>query len=458
MQDKPDFYSLASNALKFAETKNSNLKCAEVYFGKSKFITIEIEENSVKNNEMGSSLGVSIRAIDKRGSLGFAFTNNLERKSMEKMISNALGMMNAGTGDPDFKDLPEHYEKYPSVKGLFDKELKALQIEDSISYAKDLINVCKEDEFAISQSADFSSSYTKAYVFNSNGIEINGKVTSCSITSNIIVKDKVSNETSFGFDWQSARNLKEINAIDIARSALTKAKRNLNRIKINNMKVPLILTPNGTISLILSPLASAINAETFQYKRSFLIGKRNETIGSELLNIEDNALMDGALGSSPFDAEGVPCKNKSVIQSGKFLQDGLLHNSYTASKEGIESTGNAVRSSYSSVPSIGATNFIMKPGDFFYNEMIRDVKKGIILEYTGDSPNITTADFSGLILQGNLIENGEIKKPLNETMVGINLFELFNNLDAVSKEFKIYGRYQAPYVRIKDVQIIGAAH
>ncbi len=458
MQSKPDFFTLARFGLNFAENNNRNLKCAEIYFGKSKFISIEIEENSVKNSELGNSLGVSIRVIDKRGSLGFAFTNNLEKKSMQKMISNALGMMNAGTEDPDFKNLPAYYEKYPSVKGLFDKELKALQIENSIGYAKDLINVCKEDELAISQSAGFTSSYSKVFVFNSNGIEVNGRVTSASVSSNIIVKDKGSKETSFGFDWQSSRNLNEINAKDIAKNALIKAKRNLNRIKIKNMKVPLILTPNGTISLILSPLASAINAETFQYKRSFLIGKRNEIIATEHLNVEDNALLDGALGSSPFDGEGIPCKNKKIIQSGKFLQDGLLHNSYTASKEGIESTGNAVRGSYSSVPSIGTSNFIMKPGDVSKDEIIGDVKEGIILEYTGDSPNITTGDFSGLILQGNLIKDGEIGEPLNETMFGINLFDLFKNIDAVSKECKTYGRYQAPYVRIKDVQIIGAAH
>jgi PmbA protein len=458
MQGKPDFYNLASSGLKFAEASNSNLQCAEIYFGKNKFISIEIEENSIKNSEIGSSLGVSIRVIDKRGSLGFAYSNSLEKKSMEKIISNALGMMRAGTGDPDFKNLPFSYEKYPNVKGLFEKELKSFQIEDSLGYAKELITVCKEDEMAISQAAGFSSSYSKVFVFNSNGIEVNGKVTSCSVTSNIIVKDNVSKETSFGFDWQASRNLNEINATEIAKSALLKAKRNLNRIKIKNMKVPLILTPSGTISLILSPLASAINAETFQYQRSFLVGKRNDIIGTERLNVEDNALIDGALGSSPFDAEGVPCKNKKIIQSGKFLQDGLLHNSYTAGKEEIVSTGNAVRSSYSSVPSIGASNFIMNSGDFSQDEILNDVKKGIILEYTGDSPNITTGDFSGLILQGNLIENGEIKDPLNETMFGINLFDLFKNIDAVSKEYKTYGRYQAPYVRIKDVQIIGAAN
>jgi PmbA protein len=79
-----------------------------------------------------------------------------------------------------------------------------------------------------------------------------------------------------------------------------------------------------------------------------------------------------------------------------------------------------------------------------------------LFDYTGDSPNIATGDFSGLILHGNLIKNGEIKEPLNETMVGINLLDLFKNIDAVSREFKTYGSLQAPYVRVKDVQIIGA--
>ena len=60
-------------------------------------------------------------------------------------------------------------------------------------------------------------------------------------------------------------------------------------------------------------------------------------------------------------------------------------------------------------------------------------------------------------MKGNLIKNGEIKEALNETMIGINLLDLFKNIDAVSKEFRIYGSYQAPYVRIKSAHIIGGA-
>ncbi|MFX1552183.1 MAG: TldD/PmbA family protein, partial [Promethearchaeota archaeon] len=302
------------------------------------------------------------------------------------------------------------------------------------------------------------SGYSKIFIFNSNGLSVSRRETSCLISSNIIVKDKISKETSSGYERQIERSLDKLNAGNIANLALEDAKRNLNRKKIKNMRGPVILTPKGTISLILRPIAAAINAETFQYKRSFLVDKRGKKIGSIHLNLEDNGLINGAAGSQVFDDEGVPCKNKKILDNGLFLKNGLLHNSYTAGKEGVESTGNASRSSYSSIPSIGITNFIMKPGDLTLEEIIRDIKKGIILNYTGDSPNISTGDFSGLILHGNLIQDGKVKEPLNETMIGINLLDLFQNIDAVSKEYKVYGAFQAPWVRIKSVNIIGGGN
>ena len=458
MPEEKDYFSLANYGLNLLEKYNENILCGEIFIEKSKYINIEISENSIKNSEIGSDNGISLRVINNIGSLGFSFTNKLDKKSIEKMVNVSVKMMKAGTEDTDFKSLPFKCDKYPSVKDLFDVELKNMRIEDTIKYIEDMVKVCKEDDKAISQYADFSSSYSKTIILNSNGLEAIGKETDCQISSEIIVKDKISNETSSGYEWQSERNLNKINAINIAENALTNAKRNLNRKKIKNMNVPLILTPWGAVSLILGPLTSAINAETFQYHRSFLVGKRGDIIGSEFLNIQDNALIDGAAGSASFDGEGVPCKNKKIIENGKFLKTGLLHNTYTAGKEGVESTGNAHRKSYTDVPSISNTNCILKPGNLSKDEIFEGVKKGILLDYTGDSPNISTGDFSGLILHGNLIENGELIHPLNETMVAINLLDLFKNIDAVSKELKTYGSYQAPYVRIKDVQILGGSN
>ncbi|MHA1460602.1 MAG: TldD/PmbA family protein [Promethearchaeota archaeon] len=456
MDNEIDFFELASYGIRFAEKKYPSYKCDVIFVGKSQYTNIELEENSIKYSELGSDNGVSIRIYNNHGSIGFAFTNKLNKKVIEKIVTNAIKMMNAGTSDPNFKNLPEECKNYPKIESLFDDSINTLTIEDSIELIKDLITVCNEDNQAISQSGDFTANYNLSYVFNSNGVEACGEETMFSISSNIIVKDKVTGETSNGYESQVKRKLADIDGTITATEALKNAKNNLNRIKIKTKKMPIVLTPKGTINLILNPIASAINAELFQYKRSFLVDKREKRIGSEHLNIEDNALINSAVGSSIFDGEGIPCKNKKIIENGVFLRTGLLHNSYTAGKEGVESTGNASRRSYSSVPSIGISNLILQPGTIPYEEMIKDIKEGILLNSTGDSPNIATGDFSGLISQGNLIIDGKVEQALNETMFGVKLLDLFKNIESVSREFKVYGSYYAPFVKIDNVQIIGA--
>jgi len=456
MDDDRDLFELAKFAIKTADKTYPNYKCAEIFIGKSEYLNIEVEENSVKYSETGKNHGISIRIYQTNGSIGFAFTNKLNRNVVEKIVKNAIKMMRVGTPDPNFKNLPEKLKPYAVVEDLYDNSIKNLSIEDSIDHVKDLISVCTEDDQAISQSGEFTANSALSYIFNSNGVEISGEETFFKISSNMIVKDTINGEVSNGYESQMKRRLVDIDGTKTAEEALKNAKRNLHRKKIKTKKMQVILSPKGTINLILNPIASAINAETYQYKRSFLVGKRGKKIGSDLINIDDNALIKGRVGSNIFDGEGFPCRNKKIIDCGHFLQSGLLHNSYTAGKEGVESTGNASRRSYSSIPSIGISNLILQPGTTQKDELIQNVKEGILLNSTADSPNIATGDFSGLISQGHLIQNGEIKHALNETMFGINLLDLFENITSVSKEYKIYGPYSAPYVKIDNVQIIGA--
>ncbi|MHA1804912.1 MAG: TldD/PmbA family protein [Promethearchaeota archaeon] len=456
MAGEVDIHALARFGLEHAERVGSNLDSVEIFYSKSRYLTIEIEENSIKHSQMGIDEGISIRVINKNGSMGFAYTNRLNKKIFIKIINDALKLMHLGTGDLDYKCLPSSYKNYPNVKDLFDKQIEHLTLEDAMGKIKSMITVCEEDEQAISQSGELSTNSKDLIILNSNGLEIEGKKTLVSVSSEIVVKDKTTKDSSSGFEWQSVRKLKDLRIQETAEKALSNAKRNLNRKKIKSMKAPVILTPKGVINLILNPLSSAVNGETFQYKRSFLVGKRGEKIGSNLLTIKDEGLIPGATGSSKFDGEGVPCQNKVILEKGTFLKEGLLHNSYTAGKEGIESTGNASRNSYARFPSIGITNFILEPGTASKEELLTSIKRGIWFEYTGDSPNIATGDFSGLILMGNLILDGEIKTPLNETMIGINLLDLFKKISMVSKEIEIYGPYRAPYVKIEDVNIIGS--
>ena len=85
MEINSDIYSLANHGFKLIEQNSHNLKCAEIFFEKNTYISLEIEENSVKNSETGEDIGVSIRVINNQGALGFAFSNKIEKK--ERLIN-----------------------------------------------------------------------------------------------------------------------------------------------------------------------------------------------------------------------------------------------------------------------------------------------------------------------------------------------------------------------------------
>ena len=78
-----DISSLAQFCFKIIESEISDVKTSEIYFEKNKYINIEIEENSIKNSEVGEDIGASVRVINRNGALGFAYSNKLVKPSIE---------------------------------------------------------------------------------------------------------------------------------------------------------------------------------------------------------------------------------------------------------------------------------------------------------------------------------------------------------------------------------------
>ena len=81
------------------------------------------------------------------------------------------------------------------------------------------------------------------------------------------------------------------------------------------------------------------------------------------------------------------------------------------------------------------------------------MRRGILLKYTGDQPNLANGEFSGLILSGFLIENGEITKGLKQTMCGIHILDLLKNIDAIGDDLRDVGGILAPSIRVKQAMI-----
>ncbi|MGH7927147.1 MAG: TldD/PmbA family protein, partial [Candidatus Binatia bacterium] len=183
-----------------------------------------------------------------------------------------------------------------------------------------------------------------------------------------------------------------------------------------------------------------------------LIGKLGTQIGSSLLTVIDDATIPGALGSKPFDGEGLPTRKKTVVQGG-ILQSYLL-DTYSGRKLGLPSTGNASRS-VGEPPGVSPANFYLAPGRHSSEEIIRSIKQGLyITELIGFGVNMVTGDYSRGAA-GLWIENGELTHAVEEVTIAGNLKEMFQNIEMVGNDLEMRGRICAPTLKISQMTVAG---
>ncbi len=172
------------------------------------------------------------------------------------------------------------------------------------------------------------------------------------------------------------------------------------------------------------------------------------------VTIVDDSLLEGGILSTPFDGEGVPGQRKLLIKDG-YLR-GFLHNTYTAARDGVASTGNALRASYKSTPEVGSSNFYLAPGKIKNEEIIRNTERGLYLtEVMGmHTANPISGDFS-VGAAGIWIEGGELTKPVRGMVIAGNIVRLLEMVDAVGSEVRFFGGRGALVIRVTGLTLSG---
>ena len=142
-----------------------------------------------------------------------------------------------------------------------------------------------------------------------------------------------------------------------------------------------------------------------------------------------------------YTGDGFLSENYDVIKDG-VLQSFML-NLYTSNKTGYERAKTS------------AADLVIEGGDTPYHEIIKGIKKGIIVgRFSGGQPS-NNGDFSGVAKNSFLVENGEITGAVSETMINGNLAEMLNNLIAISSETVKDGASVLPYMAFDKIVISG---
>ncbi|HIP42325.1 MAG TPA: TldD/PmbA family protein [Aquifex aeolicus] len=201
--------------------------------------------------------------------------------------------------------------------------------------------------------------------------------------------------------------------------------------------------PAGTFTVVMSSEAGGtmiheavghgLEADLVQQRLSVYSGKLGERVASELVTVVDDATLPHNNGSFTVDDEGVPAQRKVLIKDGILV--GYMYDRLRAMKDGVESTGNGRRQSYAHIPIVRMTNTFIDKGKDNPEDIIRDTKKGIyVVKMGGGEVNTVTGDFVFEVMEGYMIENGEITYPIRgATLIG-NGPKALKDVDAVGND------------------------
>ncbi len=422
---------------------------AEVYLETSRDLSISVLNGEVETIEEASSAGVGFRVLVD-GRMGFSHCNDLSDQSLESTIKQAVEFAKLTTPDEN-NVLPQKLATV-SVDGLYDPKIAGVSMEEKIRMAIELEKMATTDPLVTKSSgSSFGEGEYEVFIANSNGISNSYKSSGCSIGVSVVAEKGEQKNT--GGEYCSRRFFADLDPIDkIAESASNKAKELIDPKMVATQKASVIFDSSVAGSL-LGGILGAINGERVSQGASFLKNSLNQQFASELLTIVDDGTRPKGLGSSPFDGEGVPTQKRVLVEKG--VLKSFVYNTIAAKRAGAESTGNASRGGFTSLPGIGNHNLYVEAGKHSPEDIIKNTKRGILLKgVTGYGINPVNGNFSGGA-SGLWIENGKIVHPVKGLTIAGSAEDILMAIDMLGNDVDMNKSFAAPTIRIAEMQIGG---
>lgn len=186
-----------------------------------------------------------------------------------------------------------------------------------------------------------------------------------------------------------------------------------------------VLFDERVASSLIGHLLSAVNGSAVARGASWLSDAMGEPILPSGLSVIEEPHRPRVSGSKPFDAEGLPTRNRYIVEDGRLV--GWTLDLATGRQLDMQSTANAARGG-AQPPSPANHNITLTQGGSDPVGLMRDMGQGLLVtSMIGASISPTTGDYSRGA-SGFWIENGEVTYPVNECTVAGNLRDLLRTL------------------------------
>jgi PmbA protein len=396
---------------------------AEVFVVSSEETPVQFEANRLKHIQSKQSSYVALRII-RSGKIGYATTTRL---------GDSQNLVNAAVETAQFGmiakfDLPP-LTSYPEIE-VFDPEVESVSIEEMINLGEELIATVRGHTPDILCEAGVSKAIISVRIVNSRGGQASYKqsIFSLGIVGQLI---RDTDMLFVGESESSCHPLTETKAI--TGQVLQQLELAKNQAPAPSKPLPVVFTPRGVAGTLILPLMVAFNGKTVLKGASPIGNRLGQPVFDDKLWLWDDPTLAYCPESRPCDDEGIPSQRTPLVQQGTVTS--FLYDLQTAALAHTRSTGNGSRE-HGGLPAPSPSAFIIKPGTTTFDEMINDIKEGLVIEQLmgAEQGNILGGDFSGNVLLGYKVESGRIVGRVKDTMVSGNVYQLLKQIAAIGSD------------------------
>ena len=423
MNGEQAFKKLSDDGLK--EAKKLGATLTEIVLSSGTEDLTRFANNMIHQSVSLTDSLVHVRFIIGK-KIGVARTNRLDREGIVAAIHQARALALLQREDRHFVGLPEK-ASYTSIKEQYTKA-RHLGAQGRAKAVAKVIMGAKSK--SLSASGAFVESENESAVANSNGVWAYQQSKSASL-STIFTGAKGS-----GFASHSAKGGRDIDIAEVTKTAVFKATEGKD-VEVPAGEYEVILEAPAVAELLDFFAWLGPNARIYHEDVSFYQGNIGKRLFHPSLTIHDDPFHE--LGyPTAFDSEGFPKAKHTLVDKGVLKE--VVYDSYHAAKYGKQNTGHALLAPNTFGPI--ATHLTIEPGQKSVEQMIRGIKKGLLITRFWYTRVIAqkSLTLTGMTRDGTFyIENGKIIGRVRNLRYTESVVDVLKDVRAVGRELQLIG-------------------
>lgn len=407
---------------------------AEIFVEDKNTGNIKLVGGLIESNVSGRDYGVGIRILDKFNCI-YAYTSDSSEENLIKVAKDAAAALNSSKTELVLnlirKDIPNNN---PIFKSLIETPKG-----EKVELLRRAYNAAKSYDEVITQvTANYLEEEQHILVANTEGLLVEDTrvrtrfaVSSVASLNGEMQQGYYAPGASMGFEFYEGTNVE-----DIGREASRIAKTSIYADYCPSGNMPVIIDNEFGGVLFHEACGHALEASFVSKNTSAFAGKLGQVVASELVTAIDDGTMKNGWGTTNIDDEGTKTQSNVLIENG--ILKSYLIDKLNGRRMNMSSTGSSRRQSYRFAPTSRMNNTYIDAGNSKLEDMISNTESGLYAKKLGGgSVNPATGDFNFAVMEGYIIENGKIAKPVRGASIIGNGTKVLELIDMVGDNLQL---------------------